>query len=192
MVALATCVPAIAAAEPGDDPAIARQEGMHIGVGVDSTLGGVQGVSFRQGLGPIVGVEGVLAIDHGTPEYVVGGGTGAATTVGVAARAIVPLRRLERGLIAAVGGVDVGVRKQTGADTGVELAVEGGVRAEYFLASHLSLNLEVGAVYDHPPSMQTRILVPAVSSSRPTPATTTVSLDNTVLAGGAGLTFWFR
>jgi hypothetical protein len=187
LIALAILLPATAHAE---DDELARQEGMHVGVGVESTLGGVAGVSFRQGLGPAVGVEGVLAIDHGEPAYVPGGVIGTATTIGIAGRAIVPVRRLDRGVISFVGGIDIGARKAL--DTSFEVAVEGGLRAEYFLAASLSVSFEVGAVVTHPPSMQSRILHPAVASGRPTPDSTAISLDNTTLAGGAGLTFWFR
>src|SRR5262245_37730469 len=92
-VALAAILlPAVAHADETDPP-IAAQEGMHQGVGVESTLGGVAGLSFRQGLGPVASLE-VVAMAGSTPAgYMPGGTIGGGTVVGVATRAIVPMRR---------------------------------------------------------------------------------------------------
>jgi hypothetical protein len=182
--------PAVAAADDGDQP-IAVQEGMHVGVGVESTLGGVAGLSARHGLGPVAGLELVVAAAKGTGEYIPGGTLGAATTICTALRVIVPVRRTPRGTIAVVGGLDVGVGLEEMTDTVVHPGVEAGLRGELFLAANLSLSLEVGGVIDMVPSGG-RVLMPERASSRADGTGTTLSLDNTALAGGAGLTFWFR
>ncbi len=187
---LLAAYPAVAAADDGDPP-IAAQEGQHVGVGVESTLGGVSGISARHGLGPIASLELVVFAAKGTGAYIPGGTFGAATTIGTALRVIVPVRRTPRGTIGLVGGVDVGLRMQEMADTVVHPGLEAGLRGELFLAANLSLNLEVGGVIDMVPSGG-RVLMPERASSRADGSGTTLSLDNTALAGGAGLTFWFR
>jgi len=171
---------------------IAAQEGMHVGVGVESTLAGVRGVAVRHGLGPLVGLEVVAMASSGPGEYVPGTPfVGDATTVGVAVRSIVPMRRGERGVIAAVGGIDLGTRSQEMIDTAVHVAFEAGLRGELFVVDHLSMSLEVGAVLDLPPEAG-RVLSPEHAIGRREGGDTTISLDNTALAAGAGLTFWFR
>ncbi len=195
----ASLVPAAALAdEPSDEPSdageapIAAQEGMHLGVGVESTLAGVRGIAVRHGLGPLVGLEVVAMAGSSPGEYMPGlPYVEDATTVGLAARTIVPLRRGERGVIAAVGGIDLGVRSQELIDTAYHLAFEAGLRGELFVVANLSMSLEVGAVLDLPPDTG-RVLAPEHAISRPDGGDTTLSLDNTALAAGAGLTFWFR
>ena len=184
---LASAAPAVA----DDDVPIARAEGLHLGVGVESTLGGVAGLSFRHGLGPIAGVELVVAAGRGPGEYIPGGSFGPATTYAAAVRLLAPLRRHDRGWVGVVGGVDLGVRTQDMTDALIHPALEAGLRAELFLTPALSASLEVGAVLDLPPE-RGRVLTPERAADRPDGAGTSLSLDNTALAGGAGLTFWIK
>ncbi len=187
--------PRVALAEPADEldgePPIAAAEGMHTGVGVESTLAGVVGLSVRHGLGPVIGLEAVVMAGKGPSEYVPGGTFGSPTVVGVAVRVIAPIRRGERGVIAGVGGLDLGVRSTEMVPTAYHWGLEGGLRAEYFLVDNLSVSLELGAVIDVPPDSG-RVLSPERAGSRPSPDSAAVSLDNTALAAGAGLTFWLK
>ena len=189
--ALAAATATARAAPDDDQPPIARQEGLHLGVGVAGTLGGVVGLSLRHGLGPIAGLELVIAASNSPGEYVPGGSVATATTYAAALRARVPLRRADRGVIGVVGGLDLGVRTQDQLDAVIHPAVEAGLYGELFLVPNLSIGLEVGGVIDWVPE-RGRVLAPERAAARPDGASTSLSLDNTALVGGADLTFWFH
>jgi hypothetical protein len=204
MIARVTVSAACATLLSGGVASAGRDEGS-LGVGVDTTLSastsqagpffGPRGALAESrplqqpGLSAVfqaterVGVELILSFDRASSSP--GGVDQSSTALQFAVRGLYALELADQIDLAGFAGLGIGRGSASAGDmsaSGSDLAIEVGVRPEWFVTAHLSLHTQIGLV------------IGLLSEDNPIMSTAGTDLNlfgSADLLGNAGFTFWF-
>ena len=166
------------------DPGVAGR----FGVGVNRTLGGAQGISGQFQVSEALGFQGVLGLQYLSID--VGDDSVSATQFVLGAHVIYALARAARGAVGIVGGLNLGVNTGLGdADGPTHFLLDAGLRGDLFITPWLSINVEIGLVFNLVPE-EGAVFNPEGQSLAGADGTE-ISIGNTGLTGAGGVIFWF-
>jgi hypothetical protein len=193
-------VPAVAAA---------KDKTGSFGIGYDSTLAGVGGVSARYQIAKNFGVQAVLGFDQQSFDTKDDNDETVASnsfrTLGLALRGDVGIAFTKKTNMSVIFGVDVfngaisidptadGADSTDESDT--RFAFEIGLKAEYFFTGYFSVHCEVGLVF----ALANKQSELTIGNTNPLGGVADADVSGFVLSfgrgdtfGGAGFTFWFN